>query len=283
MLLARSGVMLAMARLAALLCVVPGVGCSSSVEAFDCAGIDYHRDVRVVELADLPDVRLDVQYSASNSFGARKSRLEVIVYYGEQVTIGGRSGLAAPLHAGNAYCAGVDDGITATLNGVELSNEQPGDWVCIGPAGAVCAVPRFAIDNPSVAPDAELVLEDRSRSITIALGNLLLDRTATPVGGGDWSFHPNQTVTVRWSPATDFITLPMGGVTFYEACPDCDLGREVFSTPDLTRTQDTLAFTLPDRSVNGKLAIGLSAFKVEHRAYRITMSQTFVHDATIGP
>jgi len=35
--------------------------------------------------------------------------------------------------------------------------------------------------------------------------------------------------------------------------------------------------------VNGKLAIGLSAFKVEHRAYRITMSQTFVHDATIAP
>jgi hypothetical protein len=284
--LANAGAMRTVASLASLSCVALGAGCSSSPETFYCAGYDHPYNLRAVGLADLPDLRPEVQYFGSNAPGAKRHDVRVIAYYGERVAIGGRPGLVAPLGAGSSrYCAEADPSIIATFNGVELSTEQTGDWACPGPVGGLCSVPRFALDDAAVAPDADLVLEDGSRSISIGLGDILLDRTATLVGGGDWTFRPGQTVTVRWSPATDFTTLPDTAVSFNEACDGCDHPREVFRTTDLTRTEDMLAFTVPEESVTatGNLAISLSTIGVEHRLYTLTMSQRFIREAMIAP
>src|SRR6185436_17197978 len=67
--------------------------------AFDCAGHDFRWRLRPVDLADLSEVKLRVGYTAYEGTRVQSQgrTLQVIVEYGERVTIGGRQGLSRPL------------------------------------------------------------------------------------------------------------------------------------------------------------------------------------------
>jgi hypothetical protein len=98
-----------------------------------------------------------------------------------------------------------------------------------------CKWPMLGTTQPVVAP-GEFVIEDSSLAITGAVGDFLAPRTMTPVPDGPWTFAPQQTVVVRWSPAID---LPLLEVSFRRATSSTS------NVLPATIVDDTLSFTLP--------------------------------------
>jgi hypothetical protein len=66
-----------------------------------------------------------------------------------------------------------------------------------------CHFPTLELTNPPPAASASITLGDHSRSFTIPLEDQLVPRSVTLVPEGPWHLSRGQTVTIRWSPATD--------------------------------------------------------------------------------
>lgn len=100
-----------------------------------------------------------------------------------------------------------------------------------------CDEPLLGTSIP-VQPPGYFVVADDSLTITGEVGDALLPRAMTPVPDGPWTFAPGQTVSVRWTPASDLAAAPplVRVVT--------DGGSHTWGTPP-TVDGDLITFTVP--------------------------------------
>jgi len=267
-------------------CTSTAIGCGSGPETFECSGAVVERDVRPLPLADLPDLRVSVHYSAVH--GARLiangRALGFQVGFGQRV--GNLTQVSGPLSDhGDRYCPLPDPSFKVTLDGTEPFMISPGDWACLGVPGAGCGYTRAEIADPDVVPDAQLVLEDRSQTISVPLGDALLERSVMLVGGTDWTFRPRQVVTVRWSPASDLAAGVAPEVSFDENCTeaDCTSPFRAFTVDQVVqRGDDTFELTLPDVSNTGMLVFELGSAS-DRGVYALSKQHAVYHTAKIAP
>jgi hypothetical protein len=100
---------------------------------------------------------------------------------------------------------------------------------------------------PSVDSDVDLAITDRSKTVHIALGDLLVPRTATWVQPATGVIHSGDAIAVRWSPESD---LQRGEVIAIDADPAFHLY--------LRKTVDgTLAATVPTVTTTGDRTLRL--------------------------
>jgi hypothetical protein len=163
---------------------------------------------------------------------------------------------------GTAACATLDDSFTATIGGMPITSFDRGGWPFEFPDES-CSVPSVWLSSIPAElrrPGVQLVLTDSSRSITADMGEWFVKRTAEPIGAPDWHFRPGETVTLRWSPAID-LTTASPSVRFLGPT-DPPAGHVEFTITDradFTRTEDTIAFTLPNRELEGRMIIGFGS------------------------
>lgn len=159
---------------------------------------------------------------------------------------------------GTAGCATLDDSFKATIGGMPITSFHRGGWPFEFP-NEPCSVPSVGLASIPAElrrPGVQLVLSDSSRSITADMGEWFVTRTAEPIGVPDWHFRPGETVTLRWTPAID-LTTASPSVRFLGPT-DPPAGHVEFTITDpadFTRTEDTIAFTLPNRELDGRMII----------------------------
>jgi hypothetical protein len=266
----------------AVSCAV-AVGCISEPKppSIDCSGEFYAPVVRATQLADLPRLKPSIRYQGTSGRDRVQTNSEMTIWlkYGMGFNPV-RVESVAPIFDGDTlYCAQLDPTFKATLDGVELPRVDAGEWRCYGPSGPGCVAPTLQLSAPAASPDATLVLSDRSTTLTLALGDLLAERTATPPGG-NWSFLARQTVSVQWSPATDLAS-SSPGASVSQPCPACPSG--VTYTPldaQIVPGSGAIEFALPDIVGDGTIAVGLINLEVDRTTYVIEASQAYLHDAT---
>lgn len=251
-------------------------GCCVLAHATGCtdreAGIDPVTEscdgpvVRPVELASFPRLEVSAWYGA-DIFAApseRKHRFFNVIFTYDHDYILHHPEVAGPFHAADgSYCPVLVPGFTVSVDGLDPAVVSPGAAHCDASLGLVCSRPSIEFTNPRYLQidNAQLVLADNSRTITIELGDALKERTAVPVGVPG-SFHPGQQVTFTWSPATDLTALPELGGYVSQPCSgaSCPLdGVKEYLLAPFTRGTDTITFTMPDTTGPGTLALELSS------------------------
>ena len=258
-------------------------GCTDTSDApgeVDCGGIAYRPHVRTRQLAELPNVKADIELQMNNidrdPIRARMRTLRAKVHFGEAI-----SAFFLPLHDDDDdidFCPELAS-TRGAVGGVDVPRTSSGGWVCRGVGGPLCLAPRFELELPAdLHPsDAALALSDPSSTLTVPLGDALVERTATPVGISDWTFHANQALTFTWSPASDLAKLPDTLVALQAM-----VGDSFALTSGFIRGADTIGFTLPDYNNHGTFGIRLRGL-VQQPSFQISISQVVVHDATIVP
>jgi hypothetical protein len=108
----------------------------------------------------------------------------------------------------HSACPVLDDDVTASIEALTAMPGEAGGWQCHADT-VICArtTLTMAISAGSRDPDATVNVIDRTGTRSIPLGDALVERTLAPVGVADWTFHANQKVTFRWTPASDLAVL----------------------------------------------------------------------------
>jgi hypothetical protein len=253
---------------------------SAALKPDKCEGLSYTPNVRTVLLSQFPDTPVAVELQLGSlvaDYADREGRsMTVTIRYTDTEF----QGAPVPLHDGmDAYCPELDSSFAVTFDGNRVGGQVHGGWACrLG--GAVCAYPGvtvpISIDDHT--PDSVLTVSDRSRSITIPLGDVLLERSIAPVGQVDWTFHAKQQATFTWSPNADLATamgVPRAGFYLLPGNYVSD-GLAVS-----TATADSIVVTMPDTSA-GTLGISLTSSEINGDAV-VTTSQVAFHDVSIVP
>jgi hypothetical protein len=134
-------------------------------------------------------------------------------------------------------------------------------------------------------PGVQLVLADSSRTITVELGDVFVNRTAEPVGAPDWRFQAGEAVTLTWSPASDLawahpVIRLLGPWHLWT-----DLNEDVFKITDVTRGSDTITFTLPDLGAEGPMIVAFgrdTQFDCDGVKCSLSNTQRVVHEAVVA-
>jgi hypothetical protein len=122
----------------------------------------------------------------------------------------------------------------ATFNGAPLSLAERGGSDVLDRVGLSCFEPAFLGQMPAQSP-GRFVVADDSLTISGEVGDALLPRAMALVPDGPWTFARGQTVTVRWTPASDLAA----------AVPKVKLGGQILATTPASGP-DLITFTLPD-------------------------------------
>ena len=172
---------------------------------------------KVTPLAEIPDLELELRR------GTGSTTLIELTFDPEQLE----------------GCVIASPSLGGSINGAPLAigvrgrSDRSLDGYWLG-----CDEPRLGTLVP-VQPPGHFVVADDSLTITGEVGDALLPRAMTPVPDGPWTFAPGQTVTVRWTPASDLaaaapvVHLDTHGVT------------HTFATPPAT-DGDLITFTMPN-------------------------------------
>ena len=236
-----------------------------------CEGTPYRPWVETVSFADLPLLRPDVQTLLIPD-------VSLTMLFGDRFF----AGKPAPLSNGeHAYCPVLEDEFTATLDGTAGSISR-GGWTCAGPSGMACAAPRVEFDNAVRTPDAQIVLTDSKQSLTLPLGDALVQRTMERLDQPDWTLQVGQPVSIRWSPAPDLADLRVKvGYTLANVTPSAGWGIDAAA---ITITGDTINFTVPDDDRMGPGTLTVSVEGIRALAtHTIQLSPRVDQDATYVP
>jgi hypothetical protein len=180
-----------------------------------------------------------------------------------------------------AYCP--DLSFTATLDGVEQPIDWQTGWRCFGPSGATCVVPSVTFSAPHRAPDAQLVVADRSASLALPLGDLLVERSIALTGAPDWTFHPGQQVVLQWSAPKDLRLLGHVLVSFLVPCASCPGGEKVTELSSAPVDGTTIQFVAPSTTGSGKLSVEVQSLTIDYGTFYLSAFRTAYHAATIAP
>jgi hypothetical protein len=259
--------------------VVVMTGCADpGPPAKECEGGQYVPYVRPVSLAKLPDLKPIVSYDVTFEENAQStSTLKAAFHYGSSSY---RDAVDSFTDDDIRYCPQLDPSFTARVGSFEVPGASSGGWGCYAGAGATCFEPTVSLPDPLIEPDAELMLADRSRSITIPVGELSGERRVTPIENPDWSFRVGQAITLQWSPASDLAAGVYPRVDF--RCADCPGDRASFGISDFTLGLDTLGFTLPDFAGTGTMTVSLGHDAVDHGGYSLSVHRAVTHHAVIS-
>ncbi len=134
-------------------------------------------------------------------------------------------------------CAIVSPSLTASLNGgmFRIMEWGRGNY-SLDNEWRSCTDPVLVLQKRGEAPHRFQVTDD-SLTITGELGDALMARDMTPVPEQPWTFARGQTVTVRWTPASDLaaavpvVKLNASG-TSYELAPVIDRDLITFTMPE---------------------------------------------------
>jgi len=203
-------------RIARLLSVIALTGCD-------------HITLIPTSLADFPGLQPSVLMYSSGDAGSVHTQVQVGLAY-----------QAGQFRDGVDECADVDDSFRATLNGAAMTVHPPGydhdAALCSGPMVDITVTPELR------ASVSQIELADDSKTIVIDLGDALVERTVTRVGGTQWSFHVGDQVTVQWAPASDVGTFaPLISYT----APTSDFAAWRIDRGSITASGDQLTFTIP--------------------------------------
>jgi hypothetical protein len=266
-----------------VLCLVTLCACADDAPPppqAECAGEHYTPNVRPILLSQFPDRPFAIHValgSLETSYTHRQDRqIEIVFEYTDSLF----SLNPVPLHDGDiSYCPEFDSSFSASMDGIEVWSTA-GGWSCSGPGGAVCTFPHVTlpISSDDHTPNAVLTISDRSRTISVALGDSLLERTAA-AGQPDLTLHANAQAMFAWSPSVDLdlYTGTPSGAFFIEAGDAHGLQID-----NVTRTADGLVATLPDRVGAGTIGLELNRTE-DYPMYSVTTSQVAFHDVSIVP
>ncbi len=170
---------------------------------------------KVTLLADMPALELEVR-------GLHDPVLQVVLSFDPE-QLGG--------------CAIVSPSLTASLNGgmFRIMEWGRGNYSLDYEWGS-CKQPVLVLQKQGEAPHRFQVADD-SLTITGELGDALLPRDMTPEPEQPWTFARGQTVTVRWTPASDLaaavpavkLNVPGGS---HELAPVIDRDLITFTLPN---------------------------------------------------
>jgi hypothetical protein len=136
---------------------------------------------------------------------------QVIVHGGPERLNVRVSAQAAEVHED---CWRLDDSFEARVGDRAVAIVSPGTS-----DDGFCSDPQLELLAPDPTPDATLVIEDDSKSISVPLGHMLVLRTAELEPAGPWSLSPGQSVSARVVPADD-LERPFMSVWLHPAAGD---------------------------------------------------------------
>ena len=261
----------------ALVAIVVLAGCAEEeVPTLQCAGRDARAVVHDRSIAQLPglwpDVAVAQGFDANRVFDPTLRSVTVNLPFGTEDRP--HAGLAPIQDGDDWYCPQV--AVSATIGGVEVMEETPGGWFCVGPGGLACMRPQMAGTVPTSSGNATLVVADHSRTLELAVGNALAPRTLELVGQPTTMVSAGQPITVRWSPASDLTELTYLEVGLSQGTEHASLETGI------VRGVDTLTFTLPAHPGPATLSVELAGRRALD-TYNLSVTEVAKLDVTFVP